>query len=149
MEKSTYLPEKEVLINSKTNKESIYYVCLFGLGFIASMVLLIYAIVKSNQALIIYSSILTPVFVIATLAATRFAIASTNPVFIKNDELFIKSFLRTLRIKRSDIDKITVATFTDSHKTSVNITYGGKNTKYTFENISKETAAKLRKINKL
>ena len=148
MENNTASAKKDVILSNKGNKEALYYLCLFSAAFLAAIALMIYALVKKNEGLTIYSYVLVPAFLVAALASLRYFIASIDPIFIKDGKLYVKKFLFTRRISTDSIEKITVATFGEDHKTSLKIAYGDKNAKYQFSNMDKDTQAKLRKLAK-
>ena len=72
---------KDVIRGSRLSRESIYYTALFGVAFIVSIALLLIAIKQSNTGLIIYSSILIPVFLISSIIAARFIALNKNKIY--------------------------------------------------------------------
>lgn len=146
MENKIKTSKKEVLVRSKGNLEALYYLCLFFVAFVASVALLVYAVIKQNKGLSIYSYFLVPTFFIAALVALRFYLVSIDPIYTKGSYLIAKKALRTRKISFEEIDKITVGTFGNDHRISVNIIYGKETVKYQFKKLDKECAAKLRKL---
>lgn len=139
---------KEVLFESKANKEWLYYVCLFGAAFVAAVALIFVAYNKENAGLKIYATILAPVFALASAIAARLFYASANSIFIKNGTLYIKRPFYTKRIAVDKIETVTVAKYGDKGLTSLKITYGEKSAKYSLANVTREDAVRLKKMNK-
>ena len=138
--------KKEVIIEAKGDRESIYYLCLFGAALLASIVLMIFAIKKENEGLTTYSYFLVPIFALSMLSAVRFLFATKNPVYIKDDALYVKRYFFNRKFLISVIEKITVAAHGEKERYSVNVYYGGKTYNYEYHSITKDAAARLRKI---
>ena len=143
---SSIAKSKEVVKGITVNRELVYYSSLFSAASVASAVLIIIALVQSNTALIIYASILLPVFLLASLTAVRFMLVSLNTVFVQSDELVIKSFFITKRIKIDNIEKLTCIKLEKGTKTTVKVAYSGKSFRRTFKSMSKEEIAHLRRV---
>ena len=136
---------KEVIKDYGINKESIYYICLFGAAVITSLVLLIIAYSQRNSGLKIYSWILLPTFILATVMAVRYAYTFKDKIHVVGDVLVIKSFFATKRYEINKIKKLTAATNNTDGITTVNIIYNKSVTKYKFTSITKEEIAHLRR----
>ena len=145
---NTKATQKEVIIEAKGDRESIYYLCLFGAALLAAIGLIIYANVKENTGLATYAYVLTPIFALATLSALRFYFCTKNPVYLKGEGLFVKRYFFNRKFVIADIEKITVAAHGEKERYSVNVYYGEKTYNYEYHSITKEAAAKLRKISK-
>lgn len=137
--------KKDVITGTKISRESLYYIILFGIAALFSLVLLVIGIVQGNKKLIIYSAIILPLFVIASALAARGAYVSRSTVYTDGDTLFIKSFFRTEKIRIKEIEKLSAAKNDKTGKTSVKITHAKKVSKYTFKNFNKEEISHLRR----
>lgn len=135
---------KDVITGFGVNKESVYYICLFGAASITSLVLLIISYIQRNSGLKIYSWILLPVFIICTAIAARYTFVSKNKIYVQNGVLVIKSFFITRKFEIEKIKKLTSATNNKDGITIINITYGTKTVNYKYKSITKEEVAHLR-----
>ena len=135
---------KNVIRGERLSRESIYYTSLFGLAFIVSLVLLFIAIKQGNNGLIIYSSILIPVFLISALVAARFTVLSKNKIYVDNGILVIKTFFATKKFKTADIKKFTSAQH-ENNVTAIKITYQNKVHKFNFKNFTKEEITHMKR----
>ena len=135
---------KDVIRGSSLSRESIYYTALFGVAFIVSLVLLFIAIKQGNNGLIIYSSILIPVFLISALVAARFTVLSKNKIYVENGTLVIKTFFATRKFKTADIRKFTSAQH-ENNVTAIRITYHNKVHKFSFKNFTKEEITHMKR----
>lgn len=148
MENKNTKPTKEVIIEAKGDRESIYYLCLFGAALVAAIVLMIVAINKNNTGLATYSYVLTPVFALAMLSALRFFFCTKDPVYLKGDCLYVKRYFFNRRFRIEAIERITVAAHGEKQRYSMNVYCGDKTYNYEYHSITKDAAAKLRKISK-
>ena len=148
MENKNATTTKEVIIEAKGDRESIYYLYLFGAALVASIGLMIYAITAKNTGLTTYSYFLVPLFAASVLVALRFFFSTKNPVYLKGDALYVKRYFFNRKFIVSDIEKITVAAHGENQRYSVNIYYGAKSYNYKFYSITKDAAARLRKFSK-
>lgn len=139
---------KEILFESKANKEWIYYVCLFGSAFVAAVVLIFIGHKNENAGLKTYAAVLAPLFALAAAISARLLFASINQIFTKNGTLYIKRPFYTKRIALDKIETVTVAKYGDKGLTSLKITYGEKSAKYSLAGVTREDAARLKKMNK-
>ena len=142
------ISSKNVIVKKRGSLEALYYLGLFALAVIATVIMLVFAIKTNNKDRATYLYIIAPCFAVIMLLALRFYLATTNPIYTKGSFLYAKKFLYTRKISIADLDKITVATFDNDHKTSVKIAWGEKTLKYRFKSLDKESAAKLRKLAK-
>ena len=136
---------KEVIKDYGINKESIYYVCLFGAASITALVLLIIAYAQRNSGLKIYSWILLPVFILSTVMAARYAYTFKDKIYVADDALFVKCFLATKRYEIDKIERLTAATNNTDGITSINVCYENTVTNYKLTSMSKEEIAHLRR----
>lgn len=140
---------KDVIVASKANRECIYYISLFGVAFIAAVVLILVGYRNENAGLRIYSYVLAPIFAIGVGVATRVLYASVNSIYTKAGTLYIKRPLYTRRIPQDKIDSVTVAKYGEEGLTSLKIIYGEKTAKYSLIGVTREDAARLKKVNKI
>ena len=136
---------KEVIKDYGINKESVYYVCLFGAASITALVLLIIAYAQRNSGLKIYSWILLPVFILSTVMAARYAYTFKDKIYVADDALLVKCFLATKRYEIDKIDRLTAATNNTDGITSINVCYENTVTNYKLTSMSKEEIAHLRR----
>ena len=134
---------KETIIGLKINRESIYYTALFSLAFLASIALLIFGKLQFNDGLVIYASVLMPVFLICAVIAARFTCVTKDKIYIADGTLVIKKFFITRKFKTSEIKKLTSAQYAGG-LTSLNIKYNGKTYNYSFKNLTKDDVTKIR-----
>ena len=128
------------------SKEALYYAILFGVGFVTSLIILIIAFSNDNDKLSIYSGIISPLFLIASLASTTYILMHREAIYVEENTLVISRPLSTKRFPIANIDKFTAATNNTDGITSINVTCSGKVTRYKFKNVSKEMIAQLRRI---
>ena len=138
--------KREVIIEAKGDRESIYYLCLFGVALLVSIALMIFAINKGNEGLTTYSYFLVPIFALSVLSAVRYLLATKDPVYVKDGALYVKRYFFNKKFLISDIEKITVAAHGEKERYAVNVYYGDKTYNYEYHSITKDAAAKLRKI---
>ena len=69
-------------------------------------------------------------------------------MYLKGEGLFVKRYFFNRKFVIADIEKITVAAHGEKERYSVNVYYGEKTYNYEYHSITKEAAAKLRKISK-
>lgn len=136
--------ERDVIVGKKTNKESIYYIALFGVALVVSIVLLFISISQKNPGLTIYSSILIPVFVVSTAVAARLAFIGKDKMYVEDRVLVIKKFFSTKKYPIDKIEKLKVTKNYEKDNTSVKITYKNETDKYIFKNFTKEDGAHLK-----
>ena len=136
---------KEVIKGTKINGETVYYSALFGLGFIIAVVLLILGIIGHNTGLIVYTAILIPLFLAASLASIRFTMISKDTLYIEDGYLVVKRFFTTVKMKTSDISKLTAVKDDKSDAATINITYGKETAKFHFRSLTKEEIAQLKR----
>ena len=148
MENEIKNTKKEVIIEAKSDRESIYYLCLFGAALLASIGLMIYAITKKNPGLTTYSYFLIPLFALSVISALRFLFCTKDPVYVKGDSLFVKRYFFNRRFAISEIEKITVAAHGEKQRYAMNVYYNGKTYNYEYHSVTKDAAARLRKISK-
>ena len=128
------------------NKETLYYAILFGVAFVTILVLLILGIVNKNTGLIIYTAILTPVFLFSGVAALRYTLISKDTIYVEDKILVIKTFFITGKFPIGSITKLTAGKLTEDDVTSVNITTSDNTVNFKFKNITKEEIAQLRRV---
>lgn len=143
--KNTNVSEN-VLVHSPAKKSKLFYVILFALATVASVVILLVAFDGFMRVWKTYSIIMTAAFFVLTIVATLIYCASSSKMYLKNDELRVKSKLLTRKFKLSDIEKIKVAKFEDQDICTVKIITAEKTYKYVYTGISKEDATRIRKI---
>lgn len=136
--------ERDVIVGKKTNKESIYYIALFGVALVVSIVLLFISISQKNTGLTIYSSILIPVFVVSTAVSARLAFIGKDKMYVEDRVLVIKKFFSTKKYPIDKIEKLKVTKNYEKDNTSVKITYKNETDKYIFKNFTKEDGAHLK-----
>jgi hypothetical protein len=136
---------KDVIRGTKFNREFMYYACLFGGGAVIFLALIILGIVYKNTGLIIYNSILTLLFTLATLTAARLTLISKDEVYVANGELTVKKFFKTERIAVLDISRVAAITDEKKNVTVINVTHGKTISKYKFKGFTKEDIAHLRR----
>ncbi len=137
---------KEVIVDSKINREFIYYLVLFTIALISAVVLIFIAFKNNNLGLKIYSLILTPLFLILSLLSARLLYASHNMIFVKNSCLYIKRSLYTKKILISKIDGIKVASNEKESTVFVKISYGDKTYRLSLKGLEKEDVINIKKI---
>jgi hypothetical protein len=135
---------KDVIKGFRLSRESLYYAILFGVAFAVSLVLLFIAIKQENKGLIIYSSILIPIFLISASVATRFTVLSKNKIYVDNGILVIKTFFATKKFKTADIKKLTSAQH-EKNITAIKITYQNRVHKFNFKNFTKEDLTHMKR----
>ena len=135
---------KDVIRGSRLSRESIYYTALFGVAFMVSIALLLIAIKQSNTGLIIYSSILIPVFLISSIIAARFIALNKNKIYVENGTLVIKTFFANRTFKTANIQKFTSANH-ENNVTAIRITYHNKVHKFSFKNFTKEEITHMKR----
>ena len=128
------------------SKEALYYAILFGTGFVTSLIILIIALANDNSKLSVYAGVITPLFLIASLAATAYILVHRESIYVEETTLVISKPLSTKIFPIANIDKFTAATNNTDGITSINVTCLGKVARYKFKNISKEMIAQLRRI---
>ena len=143
--KNTSISEN-VLVHSPAKKSKLFYVILFALATVASAVILLVAFNGFMRVWKTYSIVMTAVFFVLTIVAALVYCASSSKMYLKNDELRVKSKLLTRKFKLSDIEKVKGARFEDQDISTVKITTADKTYKYTYTGISKEDAMRIRKI---
>ena len=137
--------KKEVIAGAKINRESLYYTVLFSIGSIVSAVLIYLGLTKPNKGLMIYSIVLTPIFLAVALVCARLTCISKNTVHTRSGKLVIKTFPITRKYVVADIKKITVARNGADGITSVNITYHRRTFNLRLKKITKEEAACIKR----
>lgn len=135
---------KDIIKGFRLSRESLYYAILFGVAFAVSLVLLFIAIKQENKGLIIYSSILIPIFLISASVATRFTVLSKNKIYVDNGILVIKTFFATKKFKTADIKKFTSAQ-NEKNITAIKITYQNRVHKFNFKNFTKEDLTHMKR----
>ena len=135
---------KDVITGHSINKESVYYICLFGAAVITALILLIIAYIQRNSGLKIYSWILLPFFSLCTAIAARYTYVGKSKIYVLDGVLVIKSFFATRKFRIEKIEKLTSATNNKDGVTALNIGYKGKVINYKFKTITKEEIAHLR-----
>ena len=135
---------KNVIKGFRLSRESVYYTSLFSVAFVVSLVLLFIAIGQENTGLIIYSSILIPIFLSCAIVAARFTVLSKNKIYVENGTLVIKTFFATKKFKTADIRKFTSAQH-ENNVTAIKITYQNKIHKFNFKNFTKEDLTHMKR----
>ena len=135
---------KDVIKGVRLSRESLYYAILFGVAFAVSLVLLFIAIKQGNTGLIIYSSILIPVFLISSIIAARFIALNKNKIYVENGTLVIKTFFANRKFKTADIKKFTSAQH-EKNITAIKITYQNRVHKFNFKNFTKEELTHMKR----
>ena len=138
--------KKEAIIGSRANRESLYYTILFTLGAIAAAVLICLGSAKANKGLTNYAAVLLPIFVIAALVFARFSYVSANTVHKNNGVLVIKTFFITRKYNVSEIEKFALMQSKNGEITEVKIIYREKTFYHTFKKMTKEEAARLKRV---
>ena len=142
---STLKNSRDVIRGAKLSREFLYYAVLFGIGCITSLVLLVFGIVNKQTALIVYTSIIVPIFLALTLVFSRLTLVSHNTIYVENGTLVIKSFFKTREFAIMEIGKVSAAINNKSNVTSVNVTYGKTTYNYEYKSFTKEDIAHLRR----
>jgi hypothetical protein len=136
---------KDVIKGFKVSRESIYYTSLFGVAFIVSIVLAFIGKAQHNKGLVVYASVLIPLFLIAASVSARFISLSKNTIYVQDGVLVIKTFFATRHFEIDQIKKLTSATSGTDGITSINVTYHEKTVRYKFKNLTKDEAMQIKR----
>ncbi len=138
--------KRKTILNTRVSRECIYYLCLFALAMIASVVLIFVAYKRQNEGLKIYAFILAPLFLSLTAVAARMLYASVGRIFVKGDSLYVKHALYTRRIEMKHLDSVKISTNKQTGETSIKLTYGEKSARLNLAGIEKSDLTELKKI---
>lgn len=142
---STVQNSRDVIRGARFSHEFLYYAVLFGLALITSLVLLVFGIVNKQTSLVVYTAIITPIFLALSLVFLRLTLVSHNTIYVEDGTLVIKSFLKTREFKVMEIGKVSAAINNKNNLTSINVTYGKNTFNYEYKNFNKDEIAHLRR----